>query len=147
MCILNGHARQVLDCDWHCGGARRATASADHTVKIWNLRMLGKNKQRNAHGRAWKDESEYTIPAHTSIVKGVRFGPRTGSFLVSVGYDHAVRFWSTRDFSPIGPVHRPHEEKVMCVDVSADERHVVTGGYDRTFKVWAEGDGLLAMLR
>ena len=91
--------------------------------------------------------SEYTVLAGFSIIKGVRFGPRTGSFLVTASYDHTVRFYSTRDYSFVGPLHSPHEEKVMCVDVSADERHVVTGGYDRTFKIYAQGDGMLAQLQ
>lgn len=83
-----------------------ASASADNTVKIWDMRTL-----RNI----------YTIPAHRSLVADVKYnkGPANeeGFYLTTAGYDGSVKIWSGDDYRLIKSLEG-HENKVMGVDTS-----------------------------
>ena len=53
-----------------------ATGSSDNTCKIWDIR-----------GR----DCLYTVPAHTSLVSSLAFGPNNGSFLATASYDATAK--------------------------------------------------------
>ena len=78
----------------------------------------------------------YVVLAHANLVSQVRFAPTGGSFLATSSYDGTVKVWSTRDWSLIKSL-AGHEGKVMDMDVAMDEKHLLTCGYDRTWKTWA----------
>ena len=118
-----GHGRQLLAMDWSPNGYQLATASDDHTVRIWDMR---------------KQKGIYTVPAHCSLISSVRFSS-SGELLVTASHDATVKCWSARDYSVLKTLEG-HEGKVMCVDVRADESQLVTCGHDRTFKLWAHED-------
>lgn len=63
----------------------------------------------------------------------------SGEYLVTCSYDGTLRTWNARDFAPLG-VLKGHDGKVSCVDISADEGHIVSASFDRTFKVWSGPD-------
>src|SRR4030088_2626066 len=116
---LQGHAGGVLCCAFnHADGYSLVTGSMDHTVKYWELR---------------KQLCLFTIPAHTHLVSDVKFSPIDGSYIVSSSFDHTVKYWSSRNFQLLH-VNRS-EEKVMRVDISADEKYIATGNFDRTWKL------------
>jgi U4/U6 small nuclear ribonucleoprotein PRP4 len=109
--------KDILGLDWSPNGYHLASASADNTIKIWDVRTL-----RNL----------YTISAHTSLVSDVKYskgvpGASDGSasdpkniaglYLTSSGYDGCVKVWSGDDFRLIKSLDG-HDGKVMGVDIS-----------------------------
>ena len=52
------------------------TCSQDNSCKVWDLR---------------KRNIEYTIPAHTKLVSGVKFEQSSGDYLVSSSYDGTAK--------------------------------------------------------
>lgn len=101
-----------------------ASASADNSVKIWDIRAL-----RNI----------YTISAHQSLVSDVKFAKGRspmatnddnnsyeassiyGTYLTTVGYDGCVKMWSADDYRLMKSLEG-HEGKVMGVDISKGKR-------------------------
>jgi U4/U6 small nuclear ribonucleoprotein PRP4 len=65
----------------------------------------------------------------------VRYAPVSGEFLVTASFDRSVKCWSARNYSLLRTL-AGHEEKVMGLGISLDEKRVVTCGFDRTWKVW-----------
>jgi WD40 repeat protein len=65
----------------------------------------------------------------------VRYAPVSGEFLVTASFDRSVKCWSARNYSLLRTL-AGHEEKVMGLGISLDEKRVVTCGFDRTWKLW-----------
>jgi cytochrome c len=74
--VFEGHTAPIVSLAVSPDGARLASASWDHTVRIWSL---GDGAQRELEG-------------HSQNVNGVAFTP-DGRSLVSVGYDRELRIW------------------------------------------------------
>ncbi|SAM08931.1 hypothetical protein [Absidia glauca] len=135
---LQGHIKDIIGLDWSPNGYHLASASADNSVKIWDIRAL-----RNI----------YTISAHQSLVSDVKFAKGRspmatndssyeassiyGTYLTTVGYDGCVKMWSADDYRLMKSLEG-HEGKVMGVDISKDGRFIASTGFDRTFKLWAD---------
>jgi cytochrome c len=74
--VFEGHVAPVVSLAVSPDGARLASASWDHTVRIWSL----------------DDGSHQVLEGHSQNVNGVAFTP-DGRSLVSVGYDRELRIW------------------------------------------------------
>ncbi|XP_062515277.1 U4/U6 small nuclear ribonucleoprotein Prp4-like [Corticium candelabrum] len=118
---LEGHLKGVLTVAFAPDSYSLATGSEDHSVKLWDLR---------------KHRCVYTVPAHTNLVSHVKFQSGQGKYLVTSSYDNTAKIWSHPGWSPLKTL-AGHESKVMCIDISLDEKFIVTASYDRTFKLWA----------
>jgi WD40 repeat protein len=103
---LEGHTFYVQSIAFSPSGGTIATASSDHTVRLWS-----------AAGKPL-----HTLQGHTEWVTAVRFSP-DGRRLVSAGMDHSVRVWDvagaplhTFEGLPDGPAH---------IDISRDGKWLV----------------------
>jgi cytochrome c len=74
--VFEGHTAPIVSLAVSPDGARLASASWDHTVRIWSL----------------DDGSHRVLEGHSQNVNGVVFTP-DGRSLVSVGYDRELRVW------------------------------------------------------
>ncbi|CAG8489645.1 3655_t:CDS:10 [Paraglomus occultum] len=138
--VLEGHVKDILGVDFSPNGYQVATGSADNSVRIWDIRTL---------------RCVYVIPAHKSLCSDVKFfhasslsqslpssnnnGVRpslSGLYLVTGGYDGLVNIWSADDWQLLKSL-AGHDGKVMAVDISGDNKFIVSSGFDRTFKLWA----------
>lgn len=119
--FLEGHLKAIYGIDFSQNGYHLATASADNTCKIWDLR---------------KRSILYTIPAHTNLISDVKYERECGDFLVTGSYDNSIKIWSNRTWQPLKTLSG-HDGKVMCVDVAPNNQYIASSSYDRTFKLWA----------
>jgi cytochrome c len=74
--VFEGHRGPIVSIAVSPDGARLASASWDHTVRIWSL----------------GDGRQQVLEGHAQNVNGVAFSP-DGRSLVSVGYDRELRIW------------------------------------------------------
>ncbi|KAG7400804.1 U4/U6 small nuclear ribonucleoprotein Prp4 [Phytophthora boehmeriae] len=118
---LQGHSKQILSMDFAANGVQIASGSDDRSVRIWDLRQ---------------QKCSYMVPAHSNLVSEVRFSPVSSELLLSASYDSSIKLWRTRDWKCMKTL-RGHDGKVMSADFAPDEKHVVSCGFDRTFKLAA----------
>jgi len=144
---LQKHSKGVYSCDWSPNGVHLATASGDCSIKIWDMRKLSN-----------RADEIFTIPAHTKIVSEVRFfnrrdrdvlptsvvdqygnNPETldsnGTFLVTSSYDGLVNIWSSDNWVKMKSL-KGHNDKVLCCDINGSGSAIVSGGWDRSVKLW-----------
>ncbi|KAI9691269.1 MAG: epoxide hydrolase, soluble (sEH) [Bogoriella megaspora] len=77
----HGHQDLVLAVDYNFYGTRMATASSDHTIRVWER-----------HADSWEPLDSWK--AHDAEVTDVKWnGPFTGDVLASVGEDGVFKVW------------------------------------------------------
>lgn len=118
---LQGHSKQILSMDFARNGFHVASASDDRSIRIWDLRQR---------------KCLYMIPAHNGLVSDVRFSPHSNELMLSASYDGTIKLWRTRDWKHLTTL-QGHDGQVMAADFAPDERHLISSGFDRTFKFWA----------
>jgi cytochrome c len=107
--VFEGHAAPIVSLAVSPDGARLASASWDHTVRVWSL----------------ADGAQLVLEGHSQNVNGVAFTP-DGRSLVSVGYDRELRIWPLGGGTPdVVTLASP----LNAVAVAPDGE-IVTGGAD-----------------
>ena len=107
--IFDGHRAPVAGLAVSPDGASLASASWDHTVRLWSL----------------ADGAQRILEGHTQNVNGVAFAP-DGKSLVSVGYDLAVRIWPVAGGAP-ATITLPSPLNAVAI---APDGEIATGGAD-----------------
>eukprot|EP01065_Artemidia_motanka_P030433 TRINITY_DN36459_c0_g1_i1.p1 TRINITY_DN36459_c0_g1~~TRINITY_DN36459_c0_g1_i1.p1 ORF type:complete len:589 (+),score=197.50 TRINITY_DN36459_c0_g1_i1:44-1768(+) len=117
--LLEGHARQVHSVAFSPNGWLLATGGDDHFIKMWDLR---------------RKQVLCPIAAHSSVVSGVCFEPEHGGYLLSCGFDGALKAWDSLTGAPVRSF-LGHDNKIMGLD-AVKGGAVVTCSFDRTWKHW-----------
>ena len=117
---LEGHAGQVLGCDFGPGPYAHmlATASGDHTVRLWDLRMR---------------KCLYTIPAQNHMVSDVKFHP-SGDLLLTTGYDGVTNIFNTLNYSRVARLAAMGSKVMRASWIGADK--LATANFDCALRVW-----------
>jgi len=143
---LDGHIKPIYGLDWGSDGHRVLTASADGWIKCWDVRKVQRTGGIGAHTSAvsdvrWfkglDDPLEGTPPGEDD--KGMQLPKKSSTFLVSAGFDHKVNIFSADDWGLVQSLSG-HTGPVSSVDVSRDGKWIVSGGHDRTVKLWGRND-------
>jgi hypothetical protein len=100
-------------------GKRAASAGADRTVRVWDVRT----------GR-----EELRFKGHTGTVTGVAFSP-DGQRLASADEDGSVRLWDAERGWEARTL-KGHEGPVHCVAFSPDGQRLASASADGTVRVW-----------
>jgi cytochrome c len=107
--VFEGHRAPIVSLAASPDGTKLASASWDHTVRIWSL----------------NDGTQQVLEGHTQNVNGVAFTP-DGKSLVSVGYDLQLRIWPCAGGSP-ATIALPSPLNAVVI---ASDGEIVTGGAD-----------------
>lgn len=107
--VFEGHTAPIASLAVSADGVRLASASWDHTVRIWSL----------------GDGAPQVLEGHAQNVNGVAFTP-DGRSLVSAGYDRELRIWPLAGGSP-NVITLASPLNAVAV---APNGEIVTGGAD-----------------
>jgi WD40 repeat protein len=114
-----GHTGEVWDAAISPDGHRLASASFDHTIKLWDV----------ATGQI-----ERTLRGHGARAYSVAFD-KEGTRVVSASADKTAIIWDVTSGEPL-QVLRGHSDNVRCAVFSPDGATVVTGSWDGTIRAW-----------
>ncbi|AFY95774.1 WD40 repeat domain-containing protein [Chamaesiphon minutus] len=116
--LLPRHSNWVFSVAYSPDESRLASASADGTVRIWDL----------ATG-----ECLQTLPHEHWAIRTL-FAP-DGRYLVVSGMSPTIYVWDTISGEPIATLNG-HRDWIWSIEMSADGRTLFSTGEDRTIRVW-----------
>ncbi|WP_112263861.1 nSTAND1 domain-containing NTPase [Lentzea terrae] len=150
--VLAGHTAAVVGATFL--GTALATASDDHTVRLWDLpgNLLQAHSDSvysvATHGsliatgsydrtvKLWQDGKLLTVlNGPNDAVNTVRFSP-DGKTLLAASADHRVHRWRITGRPEPLPALEGHSDAVNTLAVSPDGELIATGSTDRTIVVW-----------
>ncbi len=121
---LVGHSSSVSACAVTPDGWRVVSASADKTLKVWDL----------ASGRTLA-----TLEGHAVTVLACAVTP-DGRRVVSASADKTLKVWDLESGRPLATL-QGHVGGVLACAVTPDGRRVVSASADSTLKVWDLASG------
>lgn len=127
---MRGHEGAVNSVAVSPDGKRLATASNDHTARIWDV----------ATG-----QSLVTLRGHTDRVNGVAFSP-DGRFVATASDDRTIRLWDAKTWQSLTTLNG-YKAAVISVGFSPDGKLIATGSEGGSVRIWEAVAGRPSPLR
>jgi len=140
--VLDGHSSTVRAAAFSHNGLYIASASDDHTIRIWNA--SNKSEVQSAVTQEATDnkvisaviKSEFrTFTGHTNMVMSVAVSP-DGAAIVSGSDDKSVRIWDALTGTEMLSPMFGHTASVWSVAISFNGRLIASGSTDHTVRLW-----------
>jgi WD40 repeat protein len=116
---LSGHLSFVNQVIFSHDGKTLISASADRTIKVWNLQTGALVK---------------TLVGHESYVNTI-VTTNDGRVLISGGADHTIRVWDLETGNLLNTI-RGHTHAINTLILSTDDQTVISASADLKIKVW-----------
>jgi WD40 repeat protein len=171
--LLIGHSSDVRGVKMSRDSARIVSCCDDGTVRVWNVQtgellQTLQGHKGGARSLAWSPDSRLVASAgfddktvrvwdmiggtqvmqplggHGNAVMCVVWGISTASLVVSCDLDTTITVWDLQGSSArVRHRLRGHAGFVRSVALSPDDRFIVSGGDDKTVRVWGVAAGRL----
>lgn len=139
---LKGHKGRV----WSVATTNQyaATASADSTVRIWDLSEISPIDDDTSNNNASSlslntinivTGSRATFSGHTDDIYAVDID-QSGSKVISGGFDRSIIIWDVNAAVPINTIRGAHKGSVTSICFDSTGNLAVTGGKDMTIQLW-----------
>jgi tetratricopeptide (TPR) repeat protein len=127
---LSGHTHSVHMVAWSSDGTHLASASTDHTARIWD---------------AVNGQLLATLSGHTLYVQALAWSP-DGRRLASASADQTVRLWDAASGQALATLSG-HTKWVEAVAWSPDARFLASASQDETVRLWdgTSGQALITL--
>ncbi|ORY14591.1 U4/U6 small nuclear ribonucleo protein-like protein Prp4 [Clohesyomyces aquaticus] len=144
--IMESHIKPIHGVDWSTDGYRLITGSGDGFMKCWDLRAMRETNSIGANSGGVTDLRWYkgtdgpakNVPMGTDEDGGY-IPKKASTVIVSSGFDKNVKIFSADDWA-LCKTLKGHQSPVLSTDISRDAAWIVSGGKDRTVKLWARDD-------
>ena len=122
---LAGHSGPVMAVAFEPVRPRLVTASADRTLRLWDLA---------ANPPA---ESSVVLQGHAGTISCATIST-DGKWLVSGSYDGTVRRWDLEadDVKASSTILSGHTDRIYALAISPDGQRLASAGKDRTLRLW-----------
>lgn len=120
--LILRHDGSIGDIAFNADGKRLATASSDHTARIWD--------SESGH--------ELIRVEHDNHVNRVAFSPDSKRF-ATASLDHTARIWDSNSGKEL--VRFQHEDDVQDIVFSANGKRLATASSDNTARMWDSESG------
>lgn len=128
---LHEHNRQVhrLGFNPHSGNLM-LSGSQDGTIRLWDLRALARNKS------VLTCQSKSRFVGNSEGVRDLKWSPANGVEFAAGTDNGVVQRWDFRkENAPLLKINA-HDKTCNAIDWHPDGKHLVSGGIDKTVKVW-----------
>jgi len=141
--ILEGHTKTVRAATFSHNGLYIASASDDHTIRIWNASGGLEIQPTATH----KVTDNYAVSAlimsdSRTLTGNLRGGVNTvavspdGTAIVSGSSDYSVRVWDAQASAARLPPLLGHTSLVRSIAISSDGQLIASGSDDYTVRLW-----------
>jgi len=145
--MLDGHSARVRAVTFSPDGLYIASASEDHTIRIWRNgdkaealpSPVADISNRDISSQTISDTRELT--GHTNPVNSVAVSP-DGASMVSSSDDHSIRIWDIQTGKERLPPLQGHKGWVWSVAISPNGRLIASGSDDKTVRLWDTQTGV-----
>ncbi len=97
-----------------------ATGSEDTTIRLWNIDTGAEIG---------------VLTGHQKAVDSIIFHPHHSGLLVSGDRAGQIKLWQANPVEELMTINS-HQSKVNCLAISPDGRLIISGGSDKTIKIW-----------
>ncbi|KAF1959439.1 U4/U6 small nuclear ribonucleo protein-like protein Prp4 [Byssothecium circinans] len=144
--LLESHIKPIYGIDWSTDGHRLLTGSGDGFMKCWDVRAMRETNSIAANSGGVTDLRWFKgtdgplsgVPLQENET-GEPLPKKASTLVVSSGFDKNIQVFSADDWAHCKML-QGHSQAVLSTDVSSDASWIVSGGKDRTVKLWARDD-------
>jgi WD40 repeat protein len=138
LCAIRAHNYPIYGIAYDPATRFIATASSDHTVKIWDINDEITKLEDERKVKLWsieRKEPVVVLTGHPHHVRSVAYEP-TGKWLVSAGVRGLVKIWDPKTWKNIRTLTSEGDPGTFQVRFSPDGRYLAVGLSDKSMKIW-----------
>ncbi|XP_077998427.1 uncharacterized protein LOC144451462 [Glandiceps talaboti] len=121
LATLHAHKSTVMEAKWNQNGNWLLTASRDHLIKLFDIRMM---------------KEMFTFRGHKKEATAIAWHPIHENLFTSGGSDGGILFWQVGNDKEVGGMEQAHEGMVWSLAWHPLGHILCSGSNDHTTKFW-----------